>query len=57
MIAVAAFENCDPSKIYLPLRAANPNALVCRGYESAYMGFTVAATPSQSTTTTFASTS
>jgi hypothetical protein len=45
MIAVAAFENCDPSKIYRPLRIANPNALVCRGYESAYMGFTVAKTP------------
>ena len=45
MIAVAAFEQCDPRKIYAPLRDANPEALVCRGYEPAYMGFTVAKRP------------
>ena len=45
MIAVAAFDSCDPRKIYRLLRDANPEALVCKGYESAYMGFTVAKRP------------
>ena len=45
MIAVAAFEDSDPNRIYAPLRDANPNALVCKGYESAYMGFTVGKNP------------
>ena len=45
MIAVAGFGN-DPNEGYSMLRDVNPQALVCKGFESAYIGFTVGAKPS-----------
>lgn len=44
MIAVAGFGN-DPNEIYAALRDVNPQALVCKGFEPAYIGFTVSAKP------------
>jgi hypothetical protein len=45
MIAVAGY-GTDPSKVYASLCDVNPEALVCKGFEQAYIGFTVAAKPS-----------
>lgn len=41
MIAVRNYE--DPQELYGRLYDANPNALVCKGFETAYLGFTVGA--------------
>lgn len=46
MIAVAGLNSSsDPDRLYASLRLANPDALVCLGFETAYMGFTVEAQP------------
>lgn len=42
MIAMSSLKEDDP---YRDLREANPKALICLGYEDAYMGFTVARRP------------
>lgn len=44
MVVVAGFGD-DPSKVYKALRDVNPQALVCKGFEAAYVGFTVATKP------------
>jgi hypothetical protein len=44
-VIAADGSSSEPNHVYAALRDVNPAALVCVGFEEAYMGFTVEASP------------